>query len=353
MLLQHNRKKNIGIACFKAAGLILATLLLAVGCGSSEQTPTETPKAEPSSAPDMQSEPSAETAPEPAVPAPTVPDNAPLLSEVYPTLTTGALQKARLIELPDGVLLQAEGVSITESDLTEELEQAPPEICEQLRKNAFFILEQKATMEILTAKARNKIKEDSLPQNQLLKKYFDDITGDITVTDAEIEAFYEENRDLVGNAPLDQVKSQIEMHLTQQKQQQAVEDHISTLVDKAIIALDADWVPEKAESALDNPVDQARDSGIPTFVNFGSEGCAPCAMMEPLRQEIKEEYEGKLKVVYVNVKQKPILASRYGVRGIPHLVFFGKDGKQIHTHTGFMPKEQIEEWVKKSGVDDS
>ncbi|MCA1808652.1 MAG: thioredoxin family protein [Lentisphaerae bacterium] len=38
------------------------------------------------------------------------------------------------------------------------------------------------------------------------------------------------------------------------------------------------------------------------------------------------------------------------MRSIPHLFFFDKDGKQIHTHTGYMPKEQIEEWLAKCGV---
>lgn len=353
MLLQYNRMKKIGIACSKAAGLMLATLLLAVGCGSSEQTPAENPKAEPSSAPDVKSEPVAEKAPEPTVPAPTIPADAPLLSEIYPTLTSRALQQARLTDLADDVLLQAEGVSITESDLMEELEQAPPEMREQLRKNAFFILGQKATTEILTAMAQNKMEEDSLPQDQLLKKYFDDITGDITVTDAEIEAFYDENRDMVGDAPLDQVKSQIEMHLEQQKQQQAIEDHISALGDKTTIAVDADWVAEQAKSTLDNPIDRARASGTPTFVSFGADTCMPCQQMKPFREAVAEKYGDRLNVVYVHVNQDQILASRYGVRGIPHVIFFDADGHEVHAQSGLMTQEQIEEWVQEIGVDEA
>jgi thioredoxin-like negative regulator of GroEL len=56
-------------------------------------------------------------------------------------------------------------------------------------------------------------------------------------------------------------------------------------------------------------------------------------------------------VVFVHVNENPILGARYGVSGIPHLVFFDSDGQKAHEHTGFMPKEQIEEWLGKIGVE--
>lgn len=119
------------------------------------------------------------------------------------------------------------------------------------------------------------------------------------------------------------------------------------------VAVSADWIKEQAPKVLDNAVDKARGNGKPTFVNFGAQGCRPCDMMDPIREKLAAEYEGQLDVVFVHVRKQQMLASRYGVRGIPHLVFFDADGKQVHTHTGFMPEEQIRKWLDKSGVKDT
>ena len=337
------------IAGFTTIGLVLAT----AGCGSSEQTSsTDAADSVPAVAKDVQT---GEEAVQPAalaaaIPAPEVPADALTLADVYPTLSAGALRYARLTELPDGVLLQAEGVSVTQGDLEKDLADVPPKMREEMQSNAFFLLEQKATMELVTAMARREAKDPSVDDDQLLRGYFDNLTQGVSVTDDEISTFYAQNGNMMGGASLEQMKPRIREHLQQQKQQEMVESHIADLGRKMTIALSETWVKEQAAAALDNIVDKARTSGIPTFVNFGSEGCIPCDKMIPLRAEIKKEYAGKLNVVFVPVNEERMLSSRYGVRGIPHLVFFDKDGKQVHTHTGFMPKEQLEEWLAKSGV---
>ncbi|MFO7871442.1 MAG: thioredoxin family protein [Kiritimatiellia bacterium] len=354
----NNRKTRLRNAAVTAVGFMAVGLLLFnAGCGRSESPPPDDSKTESSSSSVEAFEPaesvSMSPAAKPKTPALDVPEDAPVLSDVYPTLTSGALRLARLTELPDNVLLQAEGMSITEGDLKEELAQVPAETREEIRENAFFLLKQQATMELLTALAQRRTGDASLPQDRLLQRYFENITRSVSVTDADIATFYEENASLMGNASLEQMKPRIREHLRQQKQQETVEEHIAALGSEMTIALDGDWVREQAALAMDNPVDKARASGKPTFVNFGARGCRPCDMMIPIREEIRREYEGRLNVVFVHVNQDRMLASRYGVRGIPHLVFFDEEGKQVHTHTGFMPREQIEKWIKKIGVSDA
>ncbi len=352
MTRKNDRKmatRNINAA---AGFVILPLLLLSSGCGRSELSPADAVKEESSSPaiPASRSSVSSSPAPAPAIPAPDIPDDAPVLSDVYPALSTGALRFARLTALPDDILIQAEGVMLSNRDLQAEIAQAPAAAHEELRKNAFFLLEQRATMDLLLNLARKRIGDAAKDDDELLQSYFQALTKSVSVTDAEISAFYDENRELVGGAPLEQVKSQIHDHLRRQKEQELIESHVADLGRETAIAVSSEWIKEQAALALDNPVDKARASGIPTFVNFGSKGCVPCDMMEPIREELRTKYAGKVNIVYVNVNDERILASRHGIRGIPHLVFFDKNGKEVHKHTGFMQKEQIEEWLKKSGA---
>jgi len=320
-------------------------LLWVVGCGQPGHQ--ETPEAQESP---VETEVSAGPA-QATTPAATIPADAPVLAEVYPTLSSGILRLARLTELPEDTVLQSEGLALTKQDLQQQLDQIPAEQRKEMEKHAFMMVEQMATMELIKIAARQLIDDPDLGEEQLLQAYFEDLTKDVAPTEAEIESFYYDNRQLVGNAPLERVKPQIRQHLQQQKEQEAIDHHLAGLGDTVMIALASDWVAEQAELAMDNPVEKARASGIPTFVNFGAKGCVPCDRMDPIRSEIRAEHAGDLNVVFVHVNQNPILASRYGVRGIPHLIFFDSEGQPVHEHTGFMPKEQIETWLSEIGVD--
>ena len=234
-----SRLQNVDVAA--AACMILALLLLNTGCGRSESPPADAAKKEPSSPSVAASEPAARPSPAPAptIPAPEVPKDAPVLRDVYPTLASGALRLGRLTDLPDNVLLQTEGVSITESDLQGELTQSPAETREEMRKNAFFLLEQKATMELLTALAQQRIGNASLPRDQVLQRYFEDITRNVSVTDADVATFHEENRGLVGNPPLESIALASPTGKAADKMRQSIESHLHAITN-----------PGKADSRL-------------------------------------------------------------------------------------------------------
>lgn len=322
----------------------LGLMVWSAGCGGSDAESDNAQDDEPQSS-------SAAAAPPPM---PEIPEDAPVLEEMHPTLTDGALRRARLIDLPDGTLVRTDDISVTEADLEAEIEQVPEAMREQVEQNQFFALEQKATQELLAARARRQIEDaDALGEAKLLSRYFAELAAEVKVTDEEVETFYEENPDLLGDTSLKDAKTSIREHLQQEKAQDLIEDHIADMGKQTTIALSADWVETQAERTLDNPVDNARANGQPTFVNFGADGCKQCAMMEPIREKLAEEFQGQLDVVFVQVQQQQLLASRYGVNGIPHLVFFDENGEQVHAHTGFMPEEQVRKWLEKSGVKDS
>ena len=67
------------------------------------------------------------------------------------------------------------------------------------------------------------------------------------------------------------------------------------------------------------------------LVDFWAPWCAPCRAIAPIVEELSREYDGKLKVVKMNVDDNPKTPSQYGVRGIPNLLLI--QGGQV--------KEQI------------
>ncbi len=290
-----------------------------------------------------------------SVSAPEVDSDAPTVDALNPNLVSAALVHAHPSELSEDVLLRSGDLKITQKEIDAEIGAAPEAVREQLRKNAIFLLEQMATRQLLRQEARAALAEegrdvDELSEQGLLQAYFEKLTADVEVSDAEVSEFYEENQDMVGGQPLEAVKGAIVSFLRQQRQQELVDNHIRNLGRRMKIQVDADWLKMQAELAKDNPVDKARASGKPTFVNFGAQGCVPCDMMEPMREEIREEYEGTLNVVFVHVGEERILASRYGVQGIPLLIFYDADGKEVHRHTGYMEREKLEEQLADLGV---
>ncbi|KDA03013.1 MAG: thioredoxin [Alphaproteobacteria bacterium] len=89
------------------------------------------------------------------------------------------------------------------------------------------------------------------------------------------------------------------------------------------------------------------NSELPVVVDFWAEWCGPCKQMSPHLEAVSEEMADKVKVAKINVDENPMVASKYGVRGMPTLMVF-KDGKVAATHLGAMSKQAIADWIKQS-----
>lgn len=277
------------------------------------------------------------------------------IAKTYPRLASSGLIHAKPAKLPDGTVLRAGELAVTEKEIAGEIAEAPEHVRDQLRKNAFYLLEQLATRRLLlqeakarAAKARKDVSKMS--ERELLQGHFDDLTAGVKVTDEEIADFYRQNRGMFGGAKLGQVKRTIGDFLLRQKKQGAVAEHVRGLGKRTVIEVSAEWAKRQAVLAKDNPVDKARNSRRPSLIDFGADGCRACDMMTPILKTLKTKCAGKLNVGFVHVRKHQILAARYGIRSIPVQVFFDKDGKEVFRHAGFFALDEIEKKLAEMGV---
>ncbi|MBO0722974.1 MAG: thioredoxin [Blastocatellia bacterium] len=92
----------------------------------------------------------------------------------------------------------------------------------------------------------------------------------------------------------------------------------------------------------------------PVLVDFWAAWCAPCRMIAPAVESLAEKYQGKARVVKVNVDDNVVISSNYGIKGIPTLVLF-RDGKEAERVVGVPAnaKDYLTQMLERHLTDES
>jgi len=100
-------------------------------------------------------------------------------------------------------------------------------------------------------------------------------------------------------------------------------------------------VSDKIAHATEADFDQlVLQSDVPVLVDFWAPWCGPCKMIGPFLDQLADEYDGKAKIVKVNVDNEQRLGMRYNARSIPMLLVF--KGGQVHgTQIGAVGKPHL------------
>jgi thioredoxin 1 len=93
----------------------------------------------------------------------------------------------------------------------------------------------------------------------------------------------------------------------------------------------------KAIEITDANFEEIMNSEHPILVDFWAEWCGPCKMIGPIVEELAGDYEGKAVIGKVDVDSNPGVASQFGIRSIPTLLFF-KGGQIVDKQVGAVPK---------------
>lgn len=79
---------------------------------------------------------------------------------------------------------------------------------------------------------------------------------------------------------------------------------------------------------------------VPVIIDFYADWCGPCKMVAPVLEELSKEYDGKVQIYKVDTEAEQELASVFGIRSIPSILFIPMDGKP-QMSMGALPKESF------------
>lgn len=101
---------------------------------------------------------------------------------------------------------------------------------------------------------------------------------------------------------------------------------------------------EPVTITADNFDSEVLKASEPVLIDFWAPWCGPCRVIGPVVEEFATQYSGQLKVGKLNVDDHPAVAQRYGITGIPALLFF-KGGKVVDTVVGAVPKNVLQKHI--------
>jgi len=98
---------------------------------------------------------------------------------------------------------------------------------------------------------------------------------------------------------------------------------------------------------LDDPTfnDFISQASLPTMVNFFSPTCGPCQTLAPAVERLAAKYFGRAIIAKLDTSRHPLAASRYGIRGVPTLLFF-KGGQLRDQLTGAVPEQVLAQKIE-------
>ncbi|NBF40065.1 MAG: thioredoxin [Spirochaetes bacterium] len=87
------------------------------------------------------------------------------------------------------------------------------------------------------------------------------------------------------------------------------------------------------------------EGDLPAIIDFYADWCGPCKMVEPVLEELSEEYDGKMHIYKIDTDAEQELAAAFGIQSIPSMLFIPLEDKP-QMAMGALPKDTIKKAMK-------
>lgn len=84
------------------------------------------------------------------------------------------------------------------------------------------------------------------------------------------------------------------------------------------------------------------DSALPVLLEFGAVWCGPCKRLEPLLEQLGNQWAGKLKIAKLDVDENINLTTQFQVMGVPTIILFSH-GQAVERLTGLQSLDRLTE----------
>jgi protein-disulfide isomerase len=187
------------------------------------------------------------------------------------------------------VLAVVNGKDVTEADVRKANAEQFKALDREYQNNLHQLIENSLTQAVQDRMLESEAAARKITKDQLLAEI-----KPAAVTDAEVDAFYEQNKAQIPR-PKDQVAGQIKTYLEQQGQQKARTEYFKTL--EAKYKVDYKLEPVRVEVAATGPTKGPASAPV-TIVEFSDFQCPFCSRLLPTIAEVEKKYGDKVRVVF-------------------------------------------------------
>ncbi len=114
----------------------------------------------------------------------------------------------------------------------------------------------------------------------------------------------------------------------------------------AVFALIFMYTSQMEQEAAKKMEDIPKEDTV-TMVHVGSELCPPCQKMEPHLEELREKYENRIHLSYLDMQKHMDQAEHLGVRSTPTQIFYDHEGQERYRMEQFMDKQDMSEILEE------